>query len=254
MLKGFFDESNRNPSEVQFIMAGWIATVEEWENFSEAWQECLSRSPKVEFFKSSNAKCDVKRLPLARLIAGHQMRGYVFTAKHDLLASKPKELSLLRGIVGMRIYDWAFIKTISTVVTDFLDRAGPSDKIDFIFDECKELGACIDSYSEEKKKWPPSMQHVAGIIGPGNDEELAGIQAADLLAGEHSDYLRTTIRSSAYTELAKTHILESAASPPLVLETFLQYAKDVQARAESVHGMIKILKQHGVNLDDFKDK
>jgi hypothetical protein len=253
MLKGFFDESNRNPSEVQFIMAGWIATIEEWENFSEAWQECLSQSPKVEFFKSSDAKCDAKRLSLARLIADHRMRGYVFTAKRELLATKPKQFSLLKGRVGMRIYDWAFIKTITAVVIDFLER-GEREKIDFVFDECKELGACIDSYEEQRKQWPPSMQHVAAVIGPGNDEDLVGLQAADLLAGEHSDYLRTATRSAAYAELTKTPILVSAASPPLQLEMFLQYAKDVQARAELVHGMIKILKQNGVNLDDFKDK
>ena len=39
MFRGFFDESNKSPSDIQFVMAGWTATVEEWERFSVAWHD-----------------------------------------------------------------------------------------------------------------------------------------------------------------------------------------------------------------------
>ncbi len=55
MFKGFFDECNRNPSEILFVMAGWVASVDEWERFSESWDTCLHQHPRIEYFKSDEA-------------------------------------------------------------------------------------------------------------------------------------------------------------------------------------------------------
>ena len=65
MFRGFFDESNRNPNEATFILAGWTASVEEWERFSEVWQQCLDEKPAIGYFKSSEARSDSKRISLA---------------------------------------------------------------------------------------------------------------------------------------------------------------------------------------------
>jgi len=44
MLRGFFDESNRNPKDIHFLIAGWTGRVDEWEKFTRAWDDCLSSS------------------------------------------------------------------------------------------------------------------------------------------------------------------------------------------------------------------
>jgi len=252
MFRGFFDESNRNPNDVTFILAGWTASVEEWERFSEAWQTCLLENPELDYFKSSEARSDAKRRDLANIISGHNLRGYVATVKHEILRNKPKKLSLLKGMTGMRVYDWALIGLVERIFVDYLDRGERSEKIDFVFDECTELAACIESYRLQKPKWPPSMQHIAGTIAPGNDRDIAGLQAADLFAGEYSEYLRTGEKTSVYTTLASVPIIELPVSPPPVMESLLRYSQDVQMRAELVHEMLKSLKKAGVNLDDFK--
>jgi hypothetical protein len=252
MLRGFFDESNKNPKEVTFILAGWTASVEEWERFSEAWQACLLEEPSLDYFKSSEARSDPKRIDLANVIASHPLRGYVATVKHEILSNKPKQFRLLKGMAGMRVYDWALVGIVERILVDYLDRGEQSEKIDFVFDDCTELAACIESYRLQKPKWPPSMQHIAGMIAPGDDQNIAGLQAADLFAGEHSAYLRTGQKDAVYMALASVPIVEFPIPPPPVMESLLQYSQDVQQWAEVLHGTLKSLKELGVNLDDFK--
>jgi hypothetical protein len=252
MFRGFFDESNRNPKDVTFILAGWTASVEEWERFSEAWQACLLERPALDYFKSSQARSNAKRIGLANVISSHPLRGYVATVKHEILSNKPKKLRLLKGMTGMRVYDWALMGIVERILIDYLDRGERSEKIDFVFDDCSELEACMGSYRVQKPKWPPSMRRIAGMITQGDDRHIAGLQAADLFAGEHSAYLRTGQKSSVYMAFASVPIVDFAVSPPPVMDSLLQYSQDVQQRAELVHEILKLLKATGVNLDDFK--
>ncbi|MGB8061619.1 MAG: hypothetical protein WCF26_06980 [Candidatus Sulfotelmatobacter sp.] len=110
MFRGFFDECNRNPEDVRFIMAGWTATVEEWERFTEAWQGCLSSKPSIKYFKTSESNSlsdqfykfsttdrDAKVLALSKIIASHDIRGYIALAEHNLLANRPAQLRQLIG-------------------------------------------------------------------------------------------------------------------------------------------------------------
>ena len=138
MFRGFFDECNRNPEDVRFIMAGWTATVEEWERFSDAWEKCRLREPSIgyfktyeanglsgEFYKFSTASKDAKVLALSKVIIAHNLRGFIATVDHNLLAKRPYQL---KKLMGTRMYDWAFIAMVSTVLTDFLDRGERSEK------------------------------------------------------------------------------------------------------------------------------
>lgn len=250
MFRGFFDESNRNPNEATFILAGWTASVEEWERFSEVWQQCLDEKPAIGYFKSSEARSDSKRISLANVISGHNLRGYIATVKHEILSSKPKNLRVLKGMTGMRVYDWAFMGIIERILVDYLDRGERSEKIDFVFDKCSELEACMGSYGIQKPKWPPSMRRIAGMITPGDDRKIAGLQAADFLAGEHSAFLKTGAKSDAYLALASIPIMDFSISPPPMMESLLQYSQDVQQRAELVHEILKYLKKNGVKLTE----
>lgn len=265
MFRGFFDECNRNPEDIRFIMAGWTATVEEWERFSDAWEKCRLSEPSIEYFKTyeanglsgefykfSSTDRDAKVLALSHVIAAHGLRGYIALVEHSLLANRPEKL---RKFMGSRTYDWAFIAIVQSVLADFLDRR-QTEKIDFIFDKCGELRACIESYEQQKaEEFSPSIRDIAGEVIPGDDKELAGLQAADLLAGEHSSYLRTNTKSPAYAEIDNAHIpiLAFSASPPRrEIEKLLEYAQAVYQRHDLVQAMAKFLKEQGVNLDDFK--
>src|ERR1035437_1182133 len=119
-------------------MAGWTATVDEWERFSEAWEDCRSRHPSIKYFKHYEAKHpsgefhkltiadgNAKILALAKVISHYDVRGYIATVKHSILSSRPEQL---RKLMGTRIYDWAFIAMVSTILEDFLNRGELSDK------------------------------------------------------------------------------------------------------------------------------
>ncbi len=264
MFRGFFDESNRNPSERQFILAGWTARVEDWELFTADWRECLSQEPSINYFKTyeannqtndfykfSEAAAIAKKLALARVISKHKVRGYIATADHTILSGKPERLS---KFMGTRIYDWAFIAIVTCVLGDHLERGEKLEKVDFVFDGCSELRACIESYEETRdNKFLSPMQAIAGEAIPGDDKELAGLQAADLLAGEHSAYLQTGIKGDCYMEFADLPIMEFPATPPLQIVELLQHAQGVYRRKELVSDMLNLLKQKGVKLDDFKE-
>ena len=54
MLKAFIDDSNMNTGPV-FVLGGWIAPAQTRAAFSDAWQEALRMSPRIEYFKLTEA-------------------------------------------------------------------------------------------------------------------------------------------------------------------------------------------------------
>ncbi len=245
MLRGFFDESNKDRAEGRFVLAGWIASVDTWERFTEAWDSAL-KGFSLNYFKHAGAS-DAKTLTMSQIISEHDLRGYVVTVDYDLLTSKPVEL---RKRMGTRVYDWAFMKMVPGVLVDNLDR-GSREKVDFVFDGCTELRTCIERYEVAREEWPPSMRAIAGEIIPGNDKELAALQAADLLAGEYAAVLRSGLKGEVYQALEVRPIAEWVANPP-PLEPLWEYAKEVFEREAIVRNMLKLMKQHGVSLNDLK--
>jgi hypothetical protein len=259
MGKAFCDECNKNEVDIHFIMAGWTASVESWEWFSDAWQQCLHRKPSIDYFKTSECasvndqfgkmskkQAASKKLSLARVITKHRLQGYVTTAPHAYLQSKPQRL---RKMVGTRMYDWAFISIVSTILEHSL-YLREKEEIDFVFDNCSELRSCISSYENMKPNLPLAMQQVAGVIIPGDDHKLSGLQAADLLAGEHSTYMRTGRKDESYAEMerAKVPVLVLPASPPTSMGNLIQYADGVYKREDIVKEMLRYLKAQGIKL------
>jgi hypothetical protein len=262
MFRGFFDESNKSASRTHFVMAGWLATVEEWERFSEAWDACLLQTPLrgqpfhsrgEEFRKLHVSDRDRAKLSLAKVISKHDVRGYIATVKHEVFSNKPEEL---RKMMATRIYDWAFMAIIPSVLFDHLER-GERSRIDFVFDGCSELRACIESYERRRQEWTPSMQATAGTVIPGEDEKLTGLQAADLLSGEHSIFLNTGTRKEPYIELENSRlpIKVVEACPPLsLLDALHQYAHEVFARDELKREFVELLKENGLTVNELKAK
>jgi hypothetical protein len=154
--------------------------------------------------------------------------------------------------MGTRIYDWAFIAMICGVLGDRVELGHTFEKVDFTFDGCAELRACIGSYEQKRERFPPSMRAIAGELIPGDDKELAGLQAADLLAGgisarlkgEAPQYLRIIEESRRMKEIPSVR--------PPQLELLFQYARQVYGRQELAHKMVKLLKERGISLDDLK--
>ncbi len=161
MLTAFFDETAKDSSAL--LMAGFLGRVEDWERLSDAWDECLGSHPKIEYFKwkEANGLSDqfwrfdspsayAKKLALANVIARFpEVNGFCVGVENAAFSERDPDISKSRA--GSRPYDWAFMTTVS-VVLSFADIKYPGDdQIDFIFDECSELKACKGFFSNAKE-------------------------------------------------------------------------------------------------------
>jgi uncharacterized protein DUF3800 len=267
MLKVFCDECNRHKSDVHFIFAGWTAKANDWETFSDAWNECLTDKPKIGYFKTYEAdslqdefrfmnrsQAELKKLSLARVICRFRkcVSGYVTTVPHEYLLRKPQRV---KKLVGTRVYDWGFISIVSTILEHSL-YLRESETIDFVFDKCSELQSNINEYEARGRScFPPALRKIAGTIIPGDDKLLCGLQAADLLCGQQSVYMRTGCKPEPLAELetAKVPVLVMPASPPRQMADVLRYAEGVVKREDMVREMLKYLKAQGIKLNDIKE-
>jgi hypothetical protein len=203
MLRAFFDESGTDPvTDPALVMGGFLGSVEECERATESWDEILAQPPKIEYFKRveyingsgqfKGIREDVAELKVNRLAATiprFDLQGFCVTVSHDYFTNRKPEIS--KGMMGSRIYDWAFIHAVMGALR-YLDTHIPADeKVDFIFDERSELKQCIPFFYEWKRSKEMPVHSRAGTCGPGSDQALAPLQMADLLAGECLSLLRT---------------------------------------------------------------
>jgi hypothetical protein len=263
MLKTFADETNRDAKDMVFVMVGWTANVREWDEFAKSWRACLAEKPSIQYYKTSEANSlsgqfhtfndeagmEAKREALARVIASYKLNGYFTEISHKAFSQKPQRL---RKLMGTRIYDWAFIDMVCGVLEDCLERGNPFEVIDFTFDGCPELRACIGSYEGIREHFPLSMRAIAGEAIPGDDKRLAGLQAADLLAGGISAHLKGQAQQFFRIIVDARRIVRLRPYLPPQLHLLFQYANQVYGRTELAHKTVKLLKERGIDLDDLK--
>ena len=171
VFRAFFDESGTNPKlDKALVMGGFLGRVEEWERASDAWDECLHEKPSIEYFKHSEAQslngefaqlnrasADAKVLALTKTIGRFGLRGFCITVLYRLFRHRDAKAS--QGRVGTRVYDWGFL-TATSGLLQYLDDEHPGDeKIDFVFDECSQLNACIEHYN-----WMKTEPFLAEIV------------------------------------------------------------------------------------------
>ena len=215
-MKGFFDESSDDPREVACVVAGWVATVSEWDHFSNSWAIVMAADPKIDYFKHYEAKAlkgqfsgwseedrDAKLRRLVNVLAAHNVTGYVATYAHKLYAAVVGGTSLTRKqlrSVFKRILSGPYPMCFHDIVSGVLQNqvsSGDKTQVDFVFDHRNgDLVKCISAYESWKGIAPTqnrvgtAMGEIAGTIIPGNDRELPPLQAADLLAGQITAYIR----------------------------------------------------------------
>jgi hypothetical protein len=56
VLQASIDDSGNEPSSPIYYLAGFVTTHQQWANFSDEWQAALNESPKLAYFKMSEAE------------------------------------------------------------------------------------------------------------------------------------------------------------------------------------------------------
>ena len=161
VFKAFFDESGTDPIKNKaLVVGGFLGRAEEWERASDAWDECLHAAPRIEYFKHNEAQsldgqfekfnrgaADKKVLALANTISQFDLQGFCVSVSYRLF--KHRNVKASKGQVGAKVYDWGFLAATSGVLQHLGDTApDEGEKVDFVFDERRELRACIDMFSK----------------------------------------------------------------------------------------------------------
>lgn len=243
-LSAFFDESGTDPKGPAFVMGGFVSSVVEWEKASDAWHTSLHESPAVNSFHHSEAQsltgefkgwkredADAKVLALAKTIARFDLQGFITTISHSWFA--PRDKRAAGGMFGSRIYDHAFLKVVSGVVSYVKFRVPGDDKVDFTFHRRGELKQCIPVYEELRDHLQPDFMCRAGSCVPG-DDSIVALQMADLLAWETLKTVERLANSEAFLSIHRAHpLLYLPCTPPkwlpysLAIHSFGQSVKDV---------------------------
>jgi hypothetical protein len=200
MLQAFIDDSGNDGKSPVFILAGYIASAENWERFSNEWEKTLKPEDGMNLGVLKMA--DVYR----NRVRGSRYYGWADDQRDQRLKSLIKVINshALHGIVSIvpyKTYD-AFIKGkfnppsldracflsffgIMTRLLAVAQQLKLDDRIDFIFDsqDSENKPLLMAEYDRFISLAPPEIRALSGGYPEfKRDEDSLPLQAADMLA------------------------------------------------------------------------
>ena len=202
MLQGFFDDSGSEPTASHFVLAGFVASADQWNCFSVCWQNKLDQSPSIDYFKMSEAMTfngqfqgwpeglrSQKVFELAEIIVAH------IAARADVAIRWDHFQHFIKGHYGgpefESPYFLLFYHLILTV-NSYHQRVGlPNIELDYIFDVQGKVGANAAAWwAMVKSTIDPDRSALLGAPPIfGSDRRFLPLQAADMYAWLMQDRL-----------------------------------------------------------------
>jgi hypothetical protein len=221
-VRAFFDESAVSPEQGPgLIFGGFVGYFREFERASEAWQECLDKSPELTYFHHKEPQSKFKVVPLATVISQFNLQPFIATVPHAPFLNR--DSAAAKGQFGSRIYDWGFIRVVTGVLA-WVDEMFPKgEKVDFIFGAGrKELNLCRSQFFDPYCSEGNGIWARAGTCTPADDKEVQALQMGDLLAGEVLGHIKTGETPVGLSKIASVKpILLLNQNPPPIMEKAL---------------------------------
>ena len=202
MLRAYFDDAW---DDEVFVISGFLATAEEWAQFSDDWKRALDTPPRADLFVMNDAvnmqgefrfsresdrdekismleKIIFKYKPqeVFTMIPLHEFRKLFASSELPAMASRLK-----RRYVKMMVdpYYHALCAIVSGLSSYQLSR-GIAEKIDFIFDEKKKHEPRVrNAWYEMIKDQPNATKQIIGSSPLFlDDSRVQPLQAADMAA------------------------------------------------------------------------
>ncbi len=231
MFTAFFDESE---AATVYLIAGWVATNEEWSKFEAAWNQALAADRPIRYFRHhdakgvqgeftawSNLEVASKIDQLVTVICDHEMYGVngglrTTTWKKAFESKKLPPKRIRRLFKLTHPYQACFFGTTAAVLQRQIEKGNTTQTVDFVFDEQEGLlKESIKLYEQFKPRFPREQQAIAGTISIGDDRQIPALQAADLLCGEIATNLLTRKPGPAYKRLVTCHkVVQFKSYPP----------------------------------------
>jgi hypothetical protein len=193
MLQAYIDDSCLGEGPVG-LLAGWIDSAANWAKFSDDWAQALSMSPRLRYFKFSEANSftgefsgwsgtrrDERLRLLVNIIASYSPLGFATAVPHDLyqegFGNHPDKV--------LRYPYYFLFNGIVADVTRYLAGKGVTEKIDFIFDtQPGQTDAVWASWAKLRDAAPPDVRALFNDYPIFRDDKTTlPLQAADLSVG-----------------------------------------------------------------------
>ena len=192
MLQVYIDDSGKGQFPV-FVLAGYMATAEQWNDFAGEWQAVLDKPQPIKYFKMNEAHQLIKQFnkwsPEARDERLFQLIS-VIQRNVQLGIQSVVHLHAYNNIIKGKIakpmnnpYFLSFYGIMIALYRYHLEHP-LTDKVDFIFDEqLKQSDQVQAGYSKFVDLMPPVFKPILGGR-PMHRSELDAVplQAADMLA------------------------------------------------------------------------
>lgn len=196
ILQAHIDESEDAEA---FVMAGYVASAEEWAKFSDDWDAALAADPAVPFLKTSQAMLKIPGGPFWGLTAEQRnaklerlyavIDKYVFFEVSSVVLMEPLKRIFLTEEFGPQAanpYYHGLMSLIDGVIRRQI-QCGMKERIDFIFDNGRHeadrilemWGAVIHDAPDYVKEMVGGTPTFRPDTGP---DGLRPLQAADLEA------------------------------------------------------------------------
>ena len=201
MLKAFIDDSRMGQAPV-YVLGGWVAKAATWAPFSDAWQQVLWMSPRIQYFKFyeamnltgefhgiSEGLRDEKMMLLIRAVEEHKLLGAGSVIPHWLFDNYFGQ----HPHPEVRNPYYPSLYGLVSRILRHNKAADISDKLELFFDYQPGGGDQMEKvrkgWEEFRQTMPEEFRPLVQSHPPAflDDREIVALQAADLYAG----WLRT---------------------------------------------------------------
>jgi hypothetical protein len=189
MLQACVDGSGTGDPRL-FVLAGGIATVEQWAAFSTEWQERLNMRPPLEYFKQSEMVQSPERLERSgwfeRVLRDHVTALISCVVRTEELVKVVREIKWPVKVVNAdklgNPYYFAF-HAIMNKLAQYQEQLGISEPVYFVFDDEGEKKNTLQGWDRIKLSVTPEVRKLMGSTPTyRDDKQFLPLQGADLFA------------------------------------------------------------------------
>jgi hypothetical protein len=192
MLVAHIDDSGSEGQGPVFILAGYVADIDQWKDFADEWKIALELRPKLKRLKIQEAirgeelwgrtkkeDRDKRMKRFAAIIHRHVRFGIVASVAWEDMRKLQEEFPIPKDMPYLMLYHQLISRVTYWILEENMDQ-----KIDFIFDEQGRFGKiATESFLALPLDLAPEFQRLIG--GPPihrSDKEFLPLQAAHTIA------------------------------------------------------------------------
>lgn len=195
VLQAYIDEScTRGPDGSLFVMAGYIATVEDWMAFSDEWASLLTlKSPHYRHISEFHMN-EMAQSPVAleqselfyRIIEKHLHVHISCSIRLEDLRTEYQRITWPDWLDNLEILTNEYFAGFDQIIRGLAlhqDQLGLHEPIDIIFDEHTNKTKCLVAWDYMKRGGHPEIRKMLGDTPIFRDSSTTmPLQAADMLA------------------------------------------------------------------------